>query len=117
MGKVPIIREAHHGKKERKRTYRTTEQRAADLDPKISELTQTIAKYEGLKSDLDAKIKKVKSRIALLEQKKASLYKPRTRKPRKSKSQKIKDLLQKASKDGLKPEEIAKRLGFDMESD
>lgn len=100
-------------KQKRKRTYRTPEQRASDIDAKISELMQTITKYENLKSDLNEKIKKVKSRIAQLEEKKASLSQPKTRRPRKTKAQKINDILQKASKSGLKPEEIAKRLGFD----
>ena len=40
---------------------------------------------------------------------------PQKRKVRKTKAQQIKDLVRKAQKAGLKPDEIASRLGISME--
>ena len=48
-----------------------------------------------------------------LEQQKKDVLAPKPpRKPRKTKKQKIQELIQTASKSGLKPEEIAERLGL-----
>ena len=60
----------------------------------------------------------MKERIAALEQKKQDILAPKPpRKPRKTKKQKIQALIQSASKSGLKPEEIAQRLGLDQPED
>ena len=40
---------------------------------------------------------------------------PKKRKTRKTKAQQIKDLVRKAQKAGLKPDEIASRLGVSIE--
>ncbi len=99
-----------------KRTRRTPQQLADDIDAKIQKLNQDIeeleAKRDAANADFDAKVAAVKDRIAALEQKKEDLLKPKPpRKPRKTKKQKIQEIINLASKSGLKPEEIAERLG------
>ena len=50
-----------------------------------------------------------------LDKQKAAILAPKPpRKPRKTKKQKIQDLMKQAQKSGLKPEEIAERLGLTM---
>ena len=63
--------------------------------------------------EFDTKVATVKERIEALERKKMEILAPKPpRKPRKTKRQKIQELIQTASKSGLKPEEIAARLGL-----
>ena len=48
------------------------------------------------------------------EQRKQEILAPKPpRKPRKTKKQKLKELVDQASKAGLKPEEVAQRLGLE----
>ncbi len=99
-----------------KRTRRTPQQLADDIDAKIQKLNQDIegleAKRAAANADFDAKAATLKERIAILEQKKEDILKPKPpRKPRKTKKQKIQEIINLASKSGLKPEEIAERLG------
>ena len=55
-------------------------------------------------------------RIKGLEKQKAAILAPKPpRKPRKTKKQKIQDLMKQAQKAGLKPEEIAERLGLTIQ--
>ena len=105
-----------------KRTRRTPQQMAADVDSKIEKLNQELetiaAKRAAANEDFDKKETSVKGKIAALEQKKKDILAPKPpRKPRKSKKQKIQDLIKIASKSGLKPEEIAQRLGLDQPED
>jgi predicted nucleic acid-binding Zn-ribbon protein len=104
-----------------KRTRRTPQQRATDVDSKIEKLNQELtalsAKRATANEDFDKKEEVVKGRIAALEQKKKDILAPKPRKPRKFKKQKIQDLIRSASKAGLKPEEIAQRLGLDRSED
>ena len=53
----------------------------------------------------------------LVEAKKAEILAPKKRKPRKTKKQKLEAILKQAQKAGLKPEEIAERLGVTLEND
>lgn len=100
-----------------RRPRRTAEQRAAEIDAKIEKLNQDLegieAKRTAAMQELDAKAATVKERIEALEQQKKEILAPKPpRKPRKTKKQKIQELIQSASKSGLKPEEIAERLGL-----
>ena len=71
------------------------------------------ARRTAANQEFDAKAAAVKERIAVLEQQKKDILAPKPpRKPRKTKKQKIQELIQTASKSGLKPEEIAERLGL-----
>ena len=100
-----------------RRPRRTAEQRAADIDAKIQKLNEDLegveAKRAAAMQEFDAKAAAVKGRIEALEQQKKDILAPKPqRKPRKTKRQKIQELIQSASKSGLKPEEIAERLGL-----
>jgi len=100
-----------------KRTRRTPQQITDEIDAKIQKLNQDIEGLEerrnAANADFDAKVAAIKGRIEVLEQKKEDTLKPKQhRKPRKSKKQKIQDIITLASKSGLKPEEIAERLGI-----
>ena len=106
----------------KKRTRRTPQQMVEDIDSTIGKLNQeleTIAvKRAAANEDFDKKETAVKGKIAALEQRKKDLLAPKPpRKPRKTKRQKIQDLIKSASKAGLKPEEIAQRLGLDQPED
>ena len=101
---------------------RTPQQMAEAVDSKIEKLNQELeslaAKRDAANEDFDKKETAVKERIAALEQKKKDILAPKPpRKPRKTKKQKIQDLIKSASKAGLKPEEIAQRLGLDQPED
>ena len=105
-----------------KRTRRTPQQMVEDVDSKIEKLNQELeiiaAKRAAANEDFDKKETSVKGRIAALEQKKKDILAPKPpRRPRKTKKQKIQDLIESASKAGLKPEEIAQRLGLDHPED
>lgn len=100
-----------------RRPRRTAEQRAADIDAKIQKLNEDLESIEARRTaanqEFDAKAAAVKERIAVLEQQKKDVLTPKPpRKPRKTKKQKIQELIQTASRSGLKPEEIAERLGL-----
>lgn len=100
-----------------RRPRRTAEQKAADIDAKIQKLNEDLegveAKRAAAMQEFDAKVAAVKERIEALEQQKKEILAPKPpRKPRKTKKQKIQELIQSASKSGLKPEEIAERLGL-----
>lgn len=100
-----------------RRPRRTAEQKAADIDVKIQKLNEDLESIEARRTaanqEFDTKAAAVKERIAALEQQKKDVLTPKPpRKPRKTKKQKIQELIQTASKSGLKPEEIAERLGL-----
>ncbi len=103
-----------------KRIRRSPEQLAADLDTKIEALKGRLdvieAERAAANEKFDIKTAEVNDRIKALMNKQKSLLAPKPpRKPRKTKKQKIQDLLKQAEKSGLKPEEIAERLGITME--
>ena len=53
-----------------------------------------------------------------MNKQKADILSPKPpRKPRKTKKQKIQDLMKQAQKAGLKPEEIAERLGLKIQEE
>ena len=102
------------------RKRRTREELIAALDEKIEAQNQTIKKCEEQKviaaQELDAKIAAAKARIKAMEQRKKDIIPPKQPKPRTSKKQKIQDILKRASKSGLSLDEIAERLGMNMEA-
>lgn len=105
---------------ENKRAHRTTEERIAEVDTKIEELNKQIQNIEEKKQEAvtayNDRIAKVMDRIKGLEKQKAAILAPKPpRKPRKTKKQKIQDLMKQAQKVGLKPEEIAERLGLTIQ--
>ena len=104
---------------EGKRVRRTPQQMAQDLDAQMEQLNASIAELEEKKSAsagvFDGKIAAVREKIKKLEAKKKDVLAPKKRKTRKTKAQQIKDLVRKAQKAGLKPDEIASRLGVSIE--
>lgn len=103
---------------EKRGTRRTPEQIAADLDLTIDRLQNSIAEIEEKKAasiaSYDEKIKTVRLRIKKLEDRKKELLSPKKRKPRKSKTAQIKELIKQANKAGLKLEDIAEKLGVPL---
>lgn len=104
----------------KKRVRRTLQERMCDIDLKIEELEQQLQVIDEKKQEavavFDAKIAKVEGKISALNKKKSAMLSPKPpRKPRKTKKQKIQDLMKQAQKAGLKPEEIAQRLGLSVE--
>lgn len=104
---------------EEKRIRRSPEQIAADLDQQIETLQASITTIEEKKaaaiSAYDEKIATINGRIKKLEQKKKNTLTPKKRKPRKSKSAQIKDIVMQAKKAGLGVQEIAAKLGVSIE--
>ena len=104
---------------EEKRVRRTPQQIAQDLDEQMEKLNASIAELEEKKAAsaavFDGKIAAVKEKIKKLEARKKDLIYPKKLILLKTKAQKIKDLVRKAQKACLKPDEIASRLGISME--
>ena len=104
---------------EGKRVRRTPQQMAQDLDAQMEKLNASIAELEENKTAsaavFDGKLAAVREKIKKLEAKKKDVLAPKKRKTRKTKAQQIKDLVRKAQKAGLKPDEIASRLGVSIE--
>lgn len=113
-GKVILMSE-----NETKRVRRTPEERIAEIDAKIGAVSQSIEDLEAKKqaaiASFDEKIAAAQERIKGLEAKKQEILTPKPpRKPRKTKKQKIQEILKEAQKSGMKPEEIAERLGVTL---
>lgn len=105
-----------------KKVRRTTEERIAEIDQKIEELGKQIQSIETKKQEavaiFDNRIAKVQARIEGMNKQKTDILAPKPpRKPRKTKKQKIQDLMKQAQKAGLKPEEIAERLGLKIQEE
>lgn len=105
---------------ENKKVRRTTEERIAEVNAKIEKLNGQIQNLEEKKQETvtayNDRIAKVMDRVKELEKQKAAILAPKPpRKPRKTKKEKIQDLMKQAQKAGLKPEEIAERLGLTIQ--
>lgn len=103
-----------------KRIRRSPQERAAEMDGLIEKQNQLIKDLEERKkaaiANIDEKIAAVQARIKELESKKNGILSPKTaKKPRRTKKQKIQEILKEAQKQGMKPEEIAERLGLSPE--
>ena len=68
---------------------------------------------EEIAADIDVKIAAHKDAIKKLEQRKAEVLAPK--KPRMTKAQKMKMVIDKAKQAGMSPEEIAEKLGVSFE--
>ena len=106
---------------ENKRQRRTPQERAKELDEKITKINQSINELEEKKKtvveEYDAKITAAKERIKSLETKKQEILAPKPpRKPRKTKKQKIQEIVKLAMKNGMSVEEIAGQLHVEVES-
>ena len=105
---------------ENKRTRRTPQERAAEVDEKIAKITQSIkeleSKKESVVAEYNAKITAARDRIKSLEGKKKEILAPKPpRKPRKSKQQKIQEIIKLALKNGMTVEDIAGQLHVEVE--
>ena len=85
---------------EQKRVRRTPEQIAADIDGQISKLEEYI---RGLQE-----------KAAKLAERKKEVLSPKKRKPRKSKAERIRELVKQAQKSGMKLDGIAEKLGMPL---
>lgn len=103
---------------ENTRTRRTPQERAAGVDEKIAKINQSIkeleSKKESVVAEYDAKITAAKDRIKSLEEKKAEILAPKP--PRKTKKQKIQEIVKLAMKNGMSVEEIANQLHVEVEN-
>lgn len=103
---------------EQKRVRRTPEQIAADIDGQISKLEENIRGLEEKKiaacAEFDAKIAAVQEKAAKLAERKKEVFSPKKRKPRKSKAERIRELVKQAQKSGMKLDEIAEKLGMPL---
>lgn len=103
---------------EQKRVRRTPEQIAADIDGQISKLEENIRGLEEKKiaacAEFDAKIAAVQEKAAKLAERKKGVLSPKKRKPRKSKAERIRELVKQAQKSGMKLDEIAEKLGMPL---
>ena len=103
---------------EQKRVRRTPEKIAADIDGQISKLEENIRGLEEKKiaecAEFDAKIAAVQEKAAKLAERKKEVLSPKKRKPRKSKAERIRELVKQAQKSGMKLDEIAEKLGMPL---
>lgn len=104
---------------EEKRTRRTAEEMAAARDEKIAELEASIRaieeKKEAATRAYDEKIAAVNARIEKIKEQKKAALTPKKRKPRRSKNAQIQQLIKQARKSGMKLDEIAEKLGVELE--
>ena len=103
----------------KKRVRRTPEQIAAEIDAKIEKLDQSLIDNDKKKDKaiqgFEQKATEIKAKIESLQKQKEDLLAPKPpRKPRKSKKQKIDEIVKKAVKSGLKPSEVAEKLGVEI---
>lgn len=103
-----------------KRIRRSPQERADELNMLVEKQTQLIAELEERKkasaAAFDEKIAAARTRIKELEEKRTGILSPKApKKPRKTKKQKMQELLKEAQKHGMKPEEIAERLGLTLD--
>lgn len=103
----------------KKRVRRTPEQIAAEIDVKIAKQDQLLAENEEKRDaaiqGFEQKANEIKAKIESLQKQKAEVLSPKpARKPRKTKKQKIDEIVKQAVKSGLKPNEIAEKLGVEI---
>lgn len=100
----------------KKHTRRTPQQMAEAIDVKIVALQQDIAGIEEKRKkanvDFDEKVAAVEAKIKGLNEKKEAILAPKP--PRKTKKQKMEEVIKAAMKSGMKLEEVAEKLGLDQ---
>lgn len=102
-----------------KRVRRTPEQRAAEIDSKIAKaneaVTALLEKKDASVAAFDEKIAALQARIAEYQKQKEAILAPKPpRKPRKTKKQRITEIVTAAQKSGMDLKEIAEKLGVDL---
>ena len=98
---------------ENKRPRRTPQERATEVDCKIEKVKAAIAELEEKKQ---AAIAAAQDRIKGLEAKKQEILAPKPpRKQRKTKKQKIQEIVKLALKNGMSVDEIADQLHVEVE--
>ncbi|MBD5153459.1 MAG: hypothetical protein HDT16_13705 [Oscillibacter sp.] len=103
----------------KKRVRRTPDQIAAEIDAKIAKLDQSLIDNDKKKDEaiqgFEQKAAEIKAKIESLQKQKEDLFAPKPpRKPRKSRKQKIDEIVKQAVKSGLKPSEVAEKLGVEI---
>ncbi len=103
---------------EKKRVRRSAEERILEINEKIEKFEQSLVELDDKRAEamiaFDEKEANLRDKIQQLQLKKEDILSPKPiKRTRKSKKQKIADLVKLANKSGLKPEEIAERLGID----
>lgn len=97
-----------------RRSRRSPQQRAEEIDEKIAAQREVIANIEKKRdkanADFDEKVAAIESKIKGLNKKKQAILAPKP--PRKTKKQKVEELIKAAIKSGMKPEEVAEKLGL-----
>ena len=97
---------------EKKRVRRSAEERILEIDEKIEKFEQSLVELDDKRAEamiaFDEKEANLRDKIQQLQLKKEDILSPKPiKRTRKSKKQKIADLVKLANKSGLKPEEIA----------
>ena len=69
---------------------------------------------EQIAADIDGQIAAVQEKAAKLAERKKEVLSPKKRKPRKSKAERIRELVKQAQKSGMKLDEIAEKLGMPL---
>ena len=103
---------------EKKRVRRSAEERILEINEKIEKFEQSLVELDDKRAEamiaFDEKEANLRDKIQQLQLKKEDILSPKPiKRTRKSKKQQIADLVKLANKSGLKPEEIAERLGID----
>lgn len=106
---------------EKKRIRRPAEERVQEIDEKITKLEQSLIDLDHKRMEanaaFDEKEKSIKNKIQMLAEKKENILSPKPiKRTRRSKKQKIADIVKQVAKKGLKPEEIAEMLGVEVPS-
>lgn len=100
-----------------KRLRRTPQEKANEVDEKITKINQGInelgEKKKAAIAEYDAKITAAKERIKALEEKKQEILTPKP--PCKTQKQRIKELVKLAMKNGMSVDEIAKQLHVEVD--
>lgn len=95
-----------------KKPRKTPEERIALIDEKIKDAQADIEKFEEKRAVYDTKINKIRAKISTYEMQKKAILTPKP--PRKTKRQKISEMVSLAEKKGLKLDDIAALLGVEL---
>lgn len=99
------------------RVSRTKEERAEIVEQKIIKIKEDLELLSDKRKEaievFDQKERSLKDKIKILEKQKSDILNPKPRK--KTKKQKMKELFDLMSKSGSSPEELAEKLGIDIE--
>ena len=112
---ILIHQEENTMEEQKKIRRRTPQERAEAIDAKIAAHQDEIAAIEEKRNDaikvFDDKVAAIQEKIKGLEARKKEILTPKPR--RKTKKEKIKEILMAAEKMKMTPEEVAEKLGLD----